>query len=578
MDAYFGFTKQGTISEQEGLDQNIGKDVLGIPGTNGTRKFEAGWPEFDFNGGSDYATAGNNTNFMPYYRHDPQYQYVVNFNWTRGPHNIRFGADIYRQGLNQTQAEWIGGGSFYGSQGGFDFGRNTTSLCKDPPVCSSSTSTNRANSYASFLLGLADQGSKSLQFPDEYHIRSMLYSAYIRDRWNVTPHLTVNYGVRWEYFPYPTRSDRGLERYDPTTNKVLICGAGSVPGNCGAEISKKRFSPRVGIAWRATNSFVIRAGYGMTNDPYEAMELMRNNYPIMEPFGLQTVNKFTPATTLARGIPSLPPAPSLGNGVIDLPLNIGFAGQPQNLHRGYIQSWNLTLQKELSWGFTAQAGYVATRSTRQLGFVDINAAQIPFTNLNSEPLYQKWGRTAATTFLEPLGTGHYDSLQASLQRRFSKGFMMNVNYTFGKAIGLVDASSGTPNIQSLSFLRMNRAPTGYDRTHNIAITNIWDLPLGRGQKWASSKGPVTALDFGLFRDFRVTERVHAQFRAEAFNFTNTPHFANPDSSIGDANAVDPRTGRVTDPGPFMTLNNGVVDLAREGIDERQFRFGLRIQF
>ena len=45
---------------------------------------------------------------MPYYRHDPQYQYVVNFNWIRGRHNIRFGADIYRQGLNQTQAEWIG--------------------------------------------------------------------------------------------------------------------------------------------------------------------------------------------------------------------------------------------------------------------------------------------------------------------------------------------------------------------------------------------------------------------------------------------------------------------------------------
>src|ERR1043166_3283206 len=635
IDAYFGFTRQGTNSEQVGLGKNIGADVLGIPGTNGTRKFESGWPEFQFNlGTSDFAVAGNDSNFMPYYRHDPQYQYVVNFNWTHGRHNVRFGADIYRQGLNQTQAEWIGGGTFYGSQGGFDFGRNITSLCKDPPVCGSSSSTSRANSYASFLLGLPDQASKSLQFPDEYHIRSMLNSAYIRDRWNITPKLTLNYGTRWEYFPYPTRADRGLERYDPTINKVLICGVGSVPGDCGVEISKKRFSPRLGIAWRATNTFVVRAGYGMTNDPYEAMELQRNNYPIKEPFGLQTPNRFTPATTLAKGIPSLPPAPSLGNGIIDLPLNIGFEGQPKNLHRGYIQSWNLTLQKELGWGFTGQAGYVATRSTRQLGFVDINASQVPFTNRNTQPLFQQWGRTAATTFLEPLGTGHYDSLQTSLQRRFSKGLMMNINYTWGKAINLVDASSGTPNIQSLSYLSMNRALTGYDRSHNLAITNIWDLPFGRGQRWASRKGAISEIvsgwqvnnvvsvysgstfnvtgdcdaawpgnspteidivgspkriadksgfwydpfafaevfdpnnsgvcrqslgnsgfnnlrgprvfnwDFGLFRDFTIKERLHIQFRDEVFNFTNTPPFANPDSSIGDANSIDQRTGRV----------------------------------
>jgi Carboxypeptidase regulatory-like domain/TonB dependent receptor len=669
MDAYFGFTRQGTSSEQPGLDKNIGRDVLGIPGTNGTRKFEGGWPEFQFNrGSSDFAIAGVSTNYMPYYRHDPQYQYVVNFNWNHGRHNVRFGTDIYRQGLNQTQAEWIGGGTFYGAQGGFDFGRNTTSLCRNPPVCSSSTSTNRANSFASFLLGLPDQASKSLQFPDDYSIRSTLYSAYIGDRWNVSPRLTVNYGIRWEYFPYPTRADRGLERYDPTINKVLICGIGSVPGNCGVDISKKRFSPRMGIAWRATNTFVVRAGYGITNDPYEAMELQRNNYPIMDPFGIQTPNSFIPATSLAQGIPSLPPAPGLGNGIIDLPLSVGFEGQPKNLHRGYIQSWNVTLQKELVWGFTAQAAYVATRSTRQLGFVDINASQIPFTNRDTQPLFQQWGRTAATTFLEPLGTGHYDSLQASLQRRFSKGLMMNINYTFGKAINVVDASSGTPNIQSLAYIGMNRAPTSYDRTHNLAITNIWDLPLGRGQRWGAGKGALTGIvsgwqlnsvvsfysgsrfnvtgdcgaawpgnspteidiigspkkigdtsgywydptafaevfdpnspgscrqslgssgfnnlrgpgvfnwDFGLFRDFAVKERLHIQFRAEVFNFTNTPHFANPDNNIGDANSIDQRTGRVIDPGPFMTMNNGVTDLAREGIDERQFRFGLRIQF
>lgn len=666
LDAYFGFTRQGTNSVQDSVGKNIGLDVLGIPGTNGTRLFESGWPEFDFNGTSDFATVGIDNNFMPYYRHDPQYQYVANMNWLHGRHNVRFGTDIYRQGLNQTQAEWIGGGSFYGSQGGFDFGRDVTALCQDPPTCSSGSSTNRANSFASFLLGLPDQASKSVQFPDVYSIRATLYSAYIRDRFNVTPRFTIDYGIRWEYFPYPTRTDRGLERYDPTINKVLICGRGSVPGDCGAEISKKRFSPRIGIAWRPTETFVIRAGYAITNDPYEAMELQRNNYPIMEPYGIQPPNTFTPASTLAQGIPNLPAQPSLGNGIIDLPLTVGFEGQPKNLHRGYIQSWNLTLQKELGKGFTAQAGYVATRSVRQLGFVNINAAQIPFTNQESEPLYQQWGRTAATTFLEPLGTGHFDSLQASLQRRFSAGLMLNVNYTYGHGINLVDNSSGTPNIQSFAYMNLNRATVGFDRTHNVAMTSVWDLPFGTGKRWLADKAPLTQVvsgwqvnnvisvmsgppfnvwgdcgagwpgnsptmvdivgtpkkigntsawydpgafaevydpnnpgsclqrlgnsgynnlrapgifnwDFGVFRDFRLTERFHLQFRAESFNFTNTPHYDVPDQYLGDANAIDPKTGRVTDPGSFMQIT-GVTNLAREGIDERQFRLGLRLSF
>ena len=664
MDAYFGFTRQTTNSEQAGLGTNTGLDVLGIPGTNGTRKFESGWPEFDFNGTDDFATIGVNSNFMPYYRQDPQYQYVVNFNWTHGRHNVRFGTDIYRQGLNQTQAEWIGGGSFFGSQGGFDFGRNITARqCLNPPTCTlGDSTTNRANSYAAFLLGLPDQASKSLQFPDAYHIRSMLYSAYIRDRYNVTPHLTVDYGIRWEYFPYPTRTDRGLERYDPTTNKVLICGMGQVPSGCGTETSKKRFSPRLGIAWRLTDTFVIRTGYALTNDPYEGLELMRNNYPIMAPFGIQTPNDFTPATTLAQGLPPIAAPTIPSSGILDLPLDLGFEGQPQNLHRGYIQSWNLTLQKEIGWGFTGEAGYVATRSVRQLGFVDINAAQFPFHNTvtDTEPLFQQWGRTAATTFLEPLGTGHYDSLQASLKRRFSKGLMLNANYTWSKSINFVDASSGTPNIQSQAFVKMNRAPSGFDIPHNFAITSVWDLPIGKGQKWLAGKGALTHVvsgwqlnnlisifsgtpftvfgncdphwpgnnppmsntfgkpnkigstagfwydpsafgdtidpntgtclagslgnngfnnlrgpgifnwDFGIFRDFAVKEKMHIQFRAEAFNFTNTPHFCT--AALDNFLADGPE---------FMTFNGGIngnCDLAREGIDERQFRLGLRLQW
>ena len=79
------------------------------------------------------------------------------------------------------------------------------------------------------------------------------------------------------------------------------------------------------------------------------------------------------------------------------------------------------------------------------------------------------------------------------------------------------------------------------------------------------RGPgIVNLDLGLFREFRFTERFRLQFRAESFNFTNTPHFGNPDGYVGDGS-------------DFMTIT-GTTNLAREGIDERQFRFGLKFSF
>src|SRR5256886_10188746 len=74
--------------------------------------------------------------------------------------------------------------------------------------------------------------------------------------------------------------------------------------------------------------------------------------------------------------------------------------------------------------------------------------------------------------------------------------MLNVNYTWGKSINLVDSSSATPNIQSQSYLKMNRAPTGFDITHNIAIASVWDLPFGRGQKWLGGKGALAPVVSG----------------------------------------------------------------------------------
>lgn len=646
LDATFGYTLMDTNVEQSRLDENVGLDFLGIPGTNGPRRFEGGVPRISI---SNYTNAGIDNAFQPYYRNDPQFHYMANGNWTKGSHNVRFGFDYAQQSMNHTQPEFPG--ASHGAQGGFTFAGGPTQLRNGP-------TSNQFNSIGTLLLGLPTNIGKILQVPDIYTTRTSQHSLFIRDQWNVNRKLTLSYGLRWEYFPMPTRSDRGIEAYDFNNNKMLVCGVGVVPEDCGVNISKRGFAPRFGFAFRPTETFVIRGGYGITNDPYNLARPHRTNHPLLLALNIPAPDSFGWAGKLQDGIPAIP-APDLGNGIIDIPDAVGVNSVPQKFDRGYIQSWNFMLQKQLGGGFTGQVGYVATRSTKQLGYFDYNAGQVIGAGRNGQPYFQQFGRFARTAAVTPVGNSKYDSLQATLNRRFAGGVKVDFAYTWSKAMGVcgITNSDNNPCIQYLPALHLNSALMGFDRTHNFQSTFLAELPFGRGKRWASegfasklfggwqmnglfsaytgtpftvsSSGnslnlpgssqradlvkpevkkignvgrgqayydwtafaPVTTprfgtagfnilrgpelinLDVGIFRRFQVSERFDIQFRAEAFNVTNTPHFSNPSNNISNL--------RLNSDGTFQSgvfEVTGVTGVGREGIDERVFRFGIRFGF
>ncbi len=636
IDANFGYTRLEADSRQPRLDEQVGRTFLGLPGTNGSRWFEGGWPQFNI---ANFSVLGAPNAFQPNLLNDPQYQYVANANWTKGRHNIRFGTDIYEQQLNQTQPEFFG--AFYGASGGFGFAPGETSLRGGPR-------TSEYNSFASFLLGATDNLGKIQLIPDSFALRTRLYSLYARDQWQATRKLTISYGLRWEYFPMPTRADRGVERYDFNTNQMLVCGVGQVPKDCGVSMSKKRFVPRAGLAYRVSDTLVFRAGYGITNDPYNLARPLRVNYPVLVSLNLNSPNGFAPASRLADGIPLIP-NPDLGNGVIPVDGNVAINTiDPKNFKRGYIQSWNIALQKQFRGGWVGEAAYVATRSVGQLAYYDRNVGRVGGGNA-SRPLFQKFGRGQRTAEITGLGTYKYDSLQTRLDRRFSRGLQVGVAYTFSKNMGIAgnEDGDGSPAIMIPEYYALNWARTTLDRTHNLQIHGIVEFPFGRGKKWISQgfgamilggwqingvasmytgqpfsiSAPGTSLnapgntqradlvkpnvaklggagpgqkfydptafaevtqvrfgtagfnllnspgtfnlDAGLFRSFSITERINMQFRAESFNFTNTPHFTAPNGNVSSSS--------------FMEVS-GVRGLGREGIDERVFRFGLRLAF
>src|SRR5262249_10730772 len=283
-----------------------------------------------------------------------------NVSHTRGRHELRFGFDLVRHQLNHWQPE------LSNPRGAFSFGGGVTAL-------SGGTAPNQFNSYAAFLLGLPTSMGKSLQYLTMTG-REWQFGWYARDRWQITPRLTLSLGLRYEYYPLMTRADRGLERYDPFTNKVIFGRRGSNPDTAGIDVSSGFFGPRVGFAYRWKESTVIRSGYGITYAPLPFSRPLRGPYPATIPASFVGASSFVPFRPIQPGIRFFT-GPDINTGSADLPPTIDdrspWGGR---LHRGYIQSWNFIIERRLPGDLSASFGYVGTATVHQLADRDINTA------------------------------------------------------------------------------------------------------------------------------------------------------------------------------------------------------------
>lgn len=645
MDGTVSFGRDSVAVLGPDMGTNYGLDVFGIPGTNGSEFRQSGLPRFSIDG---YETYGNGHDWLPKILNDNNFTYTANFSWTRGAHEIRFGVDIARFLLNQWHPETNS------PRGAFNFGGGVTSVKGGP-------SPNQFNSYAAFLLGLPVDAGKSLQYLSMTP-RETQHGLYIRDRWQASRKLSVSMGLRWEHYPLMTLAHNGISRYDPTTNQVLIGGFGNVPRDAGTAVSRKLFAPRVGFAYRAGAQTVVRGGYGISIDPTPVSRAMLFAYPAVIAQSFVSPNAFTFVAPIETGIP-LFGGPNLSSGVINLPGTVSDTTLPAGFFtRAYVQSMNLIVERQLPGALVASAGYVGTRTVHSEASININAAP-PGGGRDGRPLYAFFQRSADTGLVNGFQPSSYNSLQARLDRRFSKGVLMKVVYTWSKAIDWTDDTGGSLLFNTPSAVARNRAVAGFDRTHNLRAAWLAELPFGAGKPWVNSAGimrkllggwqvngifssysgtpfsvaassaslnapgnsqtadqvlprvrrlgnigrnapyfdplafrPVTDVrfgntgrnilrgpglvncDLGLFREFPAGERVRMQFRAEAFNFTNTPHFGNPSANVSNLRVnTDNSIGAL---GGFMTVTStagGGGSLNPEG-GPRQLRFALRVSF
>jgi hypothetical protein len=661
MDAVFGYQHhdQDVVGPDNG--KNWGLDVFKIPGTNGGKQYASdmhysGLPQFS----TGFDVWGNQDTWVPVSRRERTYTGPVNFSKIHGAHELRWGFDPRRLEMNHWQPETAN------PRGALTFGSGPTTV--------PGATTRVLNNYATALLGLVTSYSKSVQY-FLMQTREWQLTWYFRDRWQVSRRLTLNLGLRYEYFPLINRGSRGVEVWNPYTNTVALGGLGSTPRSAGITVSKKLFSPHFGFAYRLGENNVIRAGYGLNYDPLPFSRPLRGQYPATLTGSWSAGDagaEFRESSygwynTLDKGIPDVP-TPDVSKGSVELPITVDMGPCSPwggRLHRGYIQSWNFTVERKLPLDMVMSAAYVGTRTIHQMLYRNINALG-PGGGLDTRnlPLAQLYGRTIASNMWDGFGYGSYNSLQVTLNKSFSKGLFLKGAYTWGRYMNMAeeDGWAGPAAWNWEPMMARNYAPSSEDRRHSFVMGWVYELPVGQGKHYtlsgiadkvlggwkingglvaytgtpfsvtgtstaercgptsctttADQIAPVKKIDQGrgpgflyydpmsfrdplftfnaanpvyrpgttglralygpgfwqvagsVYKEFRVTERVKAEFRAEAPNVTNTPHWGNPNA--GAASMV------LNSDGSLRTLNNFMCITSAS--EPRQIRFGLRLQF
>jgi outer membrane receptor protein involved in Fe transport len=469
LDANAGSNKMTHQSSGPDYGTNFGSEVFGIPGLNadgvtgpGSADLErySGMPVINFDSMSDL---GNNSTWTPVWRTEISYTASVNLTKVAGRHELRTGFDFVRLTLDHWQPE------IANPRGQMNFSEGMTETSGYEGI-------GGWNSYAAFLLGVTSGYAKSVQF-EEMSGRENQYGVYLTDRWQVNEQLTLNLGLRYEYYPLMSRADRGLEQLDYDTFMVRLGGLGGNPKDLGIGVEKALFAPRVGLAYRLNEDTVLRTGFGRTFNPLPWSRPMRGFYPATIAYSDGGPNSFTPYGTLDEGIPGAP-SPDIASGTIPLPRGVAMRSpDPNDVKRGYTDSWNFFIERRIPLDISISAGYVGTRTNN--GYAD--------WNLN----YAETGGNAGRQFFDQAGTANilhwaartrsrYHALQMAINRPFKDGLLLKGAYTFSKALNETDDDGWTGlSWNQPSQLHRNYARAGYDRPHMLQMGFVYEVPFAR---------------------------------------------------------------------------------------------------
>ncbi len=466
VDGNFGYYRMDQTVFGPDYRQNLGIE-LGIPGVNDPNDIRAsGLPTFD----NGYIIGGT-PSWMPLFRNEVNFSFSSALTKVFARHELRTGIDIVKMELNHRQAEF----GAYGLRGGFGYSGNITGA--------PGYDARGWNSFAAFLLGRVSSFSKDVQAEDMTG-REWQTAFYVRDRWRVTQNLTLNLGLRLEYYPFMSRANSGIERLDYNSYTVMLGGRGDVPKDVGLDLQRWYAAPRLGIAYRIGEKSVVRLGYGQTINPLPWSRPMRGSYPYDIVFN-DSASQYLTLRGLEDGIPPVP-IPDISSGVVNLPRDVfmrspnagveAFPGSGSGLDRASIKQWNIAFEHRLPGDLITEVAYVGTRTDG--GYADLN---INYGEPGGDNAARKYRSVAGNTAINDWAArtkSRYHSLQVSLNRPFKKGLMLKGAYTLSRAMGMTDEDGWVGLTWNHPMMYgENYALTGFDRTHVFQMGFLYDLPI-----------------------------------------------------------------------------------------------------
>lgn len=390
------------------------------------------------------------------------------FSWIHGKHNMRFGGD-YRRVHNDFL-------SSSNATGSFTF---TGLFTQDTP-----TDTNTGSSFADFLLGLPQQTALNAAINKSY-LRDNVLDGFAQDDWRWKPSLTLNFGLRYEFFaPYTEKFGRLAEvATNPTqgfTSQAEVqSGQNGLPASL-VDPYRKAFAPRVGIAWRVPKlkQTVVRAGFGMnyTVGSYGTFATTMAHQP---PFANEQTNQEIDANgaptsacaqtgtclTLAQGFPA--PA-TVGNYALD-----------PHFRLPYVQVWNLDIQKTLPWGIVMNLGYNGSKGNH-LDIVTAPRALAFSPNTDPTNLIFRYEQAAAFS--------KFNAGTLRLNKRLSNGIAVGANYQYSHSIDDAGALGGVGGVgaQNWTNLPAEEGNSTIDQRHKVSGTYLYELPFGKDKRWVTT--------------------------------------------------------------------------------------------
>jgi len=530
------FSSNKLIDVRLGLSRTkAGKYTLSV-GTGNTLSIP-GLPTGYLSGGLPAINISNFSNQIGRQTTNPQWQNPalidpkVNFTWVKGHHSMKFGYEFEHiwMAVNDNNP-------FYGS---WTFGKGYSTVSGSPVA---------DNYWADFLFG--DSSGYSLSNYFVAHLRQTLHSFYAQDDWKVSPKLTLNLGVRWEYGSPYSEQNNNISNFDPASQTLFTITPGTaaatgltlmpvgsgVYGHTLINPDLADWAPRIGFAYAAMPNTTVRGGYGISYVHYTRAgsgDIQAINAPQAQftnvspqPFQPSSTTHCTSAATASttgcyvtvdQGFPT-------GMATNFNPKTDNITWVPKNTRDSYVQNYYLGVQQQLRKNILLDIAYVGNHGVKLQGFVNGNQF-VPTAGFNtttatwSTRTYANWPSDITEALNE--FKSNYNSLQVRYEQRMTGGLTLLNSFTWEHSLDNASASleGNTPSPQDATNLRADYAQSDY----NLPIINVtslvYELPFGQHKMFMPS---ASSLVNELIGDWQISA-INTMQAGTPFNLTYTPN-------------------------------------------------------